>query len=77
MWHKGWCPQKCMGIFHGTRWAPTTGHKWVGEITPMTYDWIASERSLEMPPILRGLPSRSLTQPLKNDGWKTTFLLGW
>jgi len=27
---------------------------------------------------IQGLPSRSLTfSPLKNDGWKTTFLLGW
>ena len=23
------------------------------------------------------IPSRSLTQPLKNDGWKTSVLLGW
>ena len=28
--------------------------------------------------IYDGIPSRSLTaQPLRNDGWKTTFLLGW
>ena len=26
--------------------------------------------------VIPPLPSQSLTSPLKNDGWKTTFLLG-
>ena len=30
-----------------------------------------------MGPVYPPEDSRSLTEPLKNDGWKTTFLLGW
>ena len=37
---------------------------------------IRTQENLRPTPFF-SVPSRSLTSPLKNDGWKTTLLLGW